>query len=323
MTFFRYKSVRRVLGTTLLLVGLSFMVSPELLAEEAPEQESQSSEEPTAVPTDDVPNDPLPVYGASGVDDELNAIIEELKATAFENREAGGADVWVESQVAEEVSEEEFQSSEEPAQDPPEDAPSEPLPTAGDSDRETGLDAMIEEAKVTALKNRESRAADVGPKSQEAGEPVDLSSRSSSRIPPTAETKAATVLGAVGGVLVVPILPTALCLAYATDYDALAGCLVLGLGTSVFGGMSGAYLGNKNVGLVVVGGGALSLGALGAVLGIDEGFGGVISGSLLGATAGGYLGYRIWRARESDGDRYSLLPYWDEERSGVMVSGRF
>ena len=274
MNFSRYKTVRRAFGTTLLLVGLSLALSPELFAEEAPEQESQSLEEPTAVPVDDVPNDPLPAYGASDGDDELNALIEELEATAFKNREARGADVWVESQVAEEVSEEEFQSSEAPAQDPPEDVLSEPLPTAGDW--ETGLDAMIEEAKVKALKNRESRTADVGPQSQESGEPVDLSSHSSSRISPTAETKAATFLGAVGGVLVVPVLPTTLCLISATDYDTLTGCLVLGLGASV-----------------------------------------------LGATAGGYLGYLIWRARESDGDRYSVLPYWDEERSGVMLSGRF
>ena len=34
MTFGRYKSVRRVLKTTLLLAGLSLVLSPELLAEE-------------------------------------------------------------------------------------------------------------------------------------------------------------------------------------------------------------------------------------------------------------------------------------------------
>jgi hypothetical protein len=50
MPFSRYKSVRRVLGAVLLLVGLSLAVSPELLAQEAPEEESQSSEESTADP---------------------------------------------------------------------------------------------------------------------------------------------------------------------------------------------------------------------------------------------------------------------------------
>ena len=137
------------------------------------------------------------------------------------------------------------------------------------------------------------------------------------------KTIAATSLGATGGVLVVPVLPTLGCINKA-HYDnsvVLETCFVIGIGTSVLGGIAGAHFGKKNVGLVVVGGGALLFGVLGTVPG--EAFGATAHGFLLGATAGGYLGYRLWKARESDGEQYSLLPYWDEERSGVMLSGRF
>ena len=97
------------------------------------------------------------------------------------------------------------------------------------------------------------------------------------------------------------------------------GCLVDNSAVftvSVLTGIVGAPLGYKNVGPAVVGGGSLFFGVLGSGVGEWPGF-------FLGATAGGYLGYRVWKARESDGEQYSLLPYWDEERSGVVLSGHF
>jgi hypothetical protein len=93
MTFSSYNSVRRVLKATLLLAGLSLVLSPELLAEEAPEEESQSSEEPTADPADDVPNEPLPPSGNSGVDAELDAMIEASKTEAHIQQQARLGDV--------------------------------------------------------------------------------------------------------------------------------------------------------------------------------------------------------------------------------------
>jgi hypothetical protein len=93
MTLGRYKSEQLVLKTTLLLVGLSLVLSPELLAEESPEEESQSSEEPTADPPDDVPNEPLPASGNSGVDAELDAMIEASKTEAHVRQQARLGDV--------------------------------------------------------------------------------------------------------------------------------------------------------------------------------------------------------------------------------------
>ena len=78
MTFSRFRAVRRLLGTTLLLVGLSFAMSPELLAEDPSEEESQGSEEPTADPPEDVPNEPRPAS-----DEEESPFVEaERKAAA-------------------------------------------------------------------------------------------------------------------------------------------------------------------------------------------------------------------------------------------------
>ena len=245
--------MRRVLGTTLLLAGLSLAVSPELLAEDTPEEEAQSSEQ-------------------------------------------------------------------DPAQDPPEEAPTEPIPPRYESDWETELDAMIEEARGSALKNREDRAGDIGAESQNAEAPVELSSLNASMKGTVGETQAATLFGTVGGVLVGYSLPTAMCLS-GTDLEGIFACLGLGTISGVFGGLVGGKLGEQNVGPVVVGGGALFFGVLGALPAGD--FKAIVPGFLLGATAGGYLGYRLWRSRESDGEQYSLLPYWDEKKSGVVLSGRF
>jgi hypothetical protein len=87
MTFGRYKSVRRVLGTTLLLVGLSLVLSPELFAEEAPEQESQSSEEPTADSSEDTQTKSKPQQAILNEEVARDAIPEETMLDARENAE--------------------------------------------------------------------------------------------------------------------------------------------------------------------------------------------------------------------------------------------
>ena len=86
--------------------------------------------------------------------------------------------------------------------------------------------------------------------------------------------------------------------------------MVGGIG-AIFGGM----LGYDNHPVFVMGGGVLVGAAIGAPFGILGGY--------LTAFGGGYLGYRIWDSRESDVARYSLLPFWDQEGSGVVLSGRF
>jgi hypothetical protein len=78
MTFFRYKSVRRLHGTTLVFVGMSFVMSPELRAEEAPEEESQSSEESTETQAADVPIKTHPKSGGLDVAIDPNAKIKNI-----------------------------------------------------------------------------------------------------------------------------------------------------------------------------------------------------------------------------------------------------
>jgi len=208
--------VRQLVQTTLLLASLSLATSPELLAEDGPEEEPQSSEQ-------------------------------------------------------------------EPGQDPPEEEPTESLRPTGASDWEADLDAMIEEAQVRALQNRERRAAEVGLELQETEdrleESADLSAPNPSSSRPRAEKIAPISIGTAGGMVSGYAVGFTVCLGRA------GSCSFCGLECFVS---------------------PLS-----------------ISMSVLGGAAGGYLGHRIWNDRESDGERYSLLPYWDEERSGVMLSGRF
>jgi hypothetical protein len=97
--------------------------------------------------------------------------------------------------------------------------------------------------------------------------------------------------------------------------DKISTLIILG------GGVGGGYLGYKNGRVAIVVGGVLTGGLIGGIASSHSDIG--LPVFVLSATSLGYLGYRIWRARESDGDRYSLLPYWDEERSGVILSGRF
>jgi len=178
--------------------------------------------------------------------------------------------------LAEEAAEGEPESSEEPTQDPPEEAPTESLPPTDASDWEADLDARIEEAQERALENREDRAADVGPESQEAEDPVEPSSLSRSKKGTKRGKRAAILFGTSAGLIGGFLGPAVVCIEAVPGYEHVGACIVVAAVFSPFGAM-----------------------------------------------AGGYLGHRIWRSLKSDGEQYSLLPYWDEERSGVMLSGRF
>ena len=89
---------------------------------------------------------------------------------------------------------------------------------------------------------------------------------------------------------------------------------------ALLGGVASGYGGYKNGPLALVFGGVFSGSVVGAFAsGIaDNGI-----PFFLGASAGGYLGYRLWKVREASGSRYSLSPYWDEKKSGVVLSGQF
>jgi hypothetical protein len=261
MTFSRHKSVRRVLGATLLLASLSLVLSPEILAEDPSEEEPQSLEEPT----------------------------------------------------------------EEPAEEPADDVPVESQPESGASDVEDVLDAMIEEAKAEARENQAARVDSVKAESQKAEESADLSKRSYTKMRVNKETIAATSIGTVGGMWGGYFIPTYLCFMGA-DLSTFDDCLInpVVFGGTVLTGIAGGYLGYKNNRTVVTLGGALTGVGVGMALWLPANNDDIlIPVVLLSAAAGGYLGHRLWKVREVSGSRYSLSPYWDQERSGLMVSGQF
>jgi hypothetical protein len=94
---------------------------------------------------------------------------------------------------------------------------------------------------------------------------------------------------------------------------------------TVLTGLAGGYLGYKNNKTVVTLGGALTGTGVGMALWLPTNVDAIlIPVVLLSAGAGGYLGHRLWRVRAAaPGSRYSLSPYWSQERSGVMLSGQF
>ena len=99
------------------------------------------------------------------------------------------------------------------------------------------------------------------------------------------------------------------------------------LGGGLAGGLAGGYLGYQNNRAVLSVGGSVSGFVLGMGLllfidpsGVDDL---AIPVALLSATAGGYLGHRLWKVREANGARYSLSPYLHDEGSGLMLAGRF
>jgi len=151
---------------------------------------------------------------------------------------------------------------------------------------------------------------------QEAEGPPDLS---------TVKTIAATSLGAAGGMIGTYTAGLIACDlgGFGGDWGVL-NCFdnPVVLTVAVAGGLIGGERGYSNKAFPLVFGG-VSLGAFIAVTVSEIDVDMTLPALLLSPTSLGYLGYRLWRSRESDGERYSLLPYRDSERTGVMLSGRF
>ena len=160
-------------------------------------------------------------------------------------------------------------------------------------------------------------------------EPAELTRRSPSPDNPNArlQTVVATSMGTAGGIVGGYAVAVAGCVGSGGGGDMGLDCIVspANLAISVLGGGAGGYYGYKNNGTVVTIGGSV----LGAVAGMPVAL--LADNSrywqlavpvvLLSATAGGYLGYRLWRVREAGEASYSLSPFWDQERAGLMVSG--
>jgi hypothetical protein len=117
--------------------------------------------------------------------------------------------------------------------------------------------------------------------------------------------------GVIAGTLTCPLLNAGndsglwACVSLSSPVIFLAG----GIG-GIFGGMHGY----QNSQLFVMAGGVVAGGLVGAPFG---------PAMTLTAMGGGVLGYMLWDARDVREAQYSLLPYWDKDRSGVLVSGRF
>ena len=131
---------------------------------------------------------------------------------------------------------------------------------------------------------------------------------------------AATSLGAAGGVV------GGWCLGLMVGANSEAVLFSF----SALGGVAGGYRGYKN-GPILVSGGVLIFGGVtgvGFLLGIIDGDCGgpcqylAFPGTLVAATAGGYLGYRIWRARESERN-YAIIPTIAPNGSGLKFVGQF
>ena len=80
--------MRQLVQTTLLLAGLSLTVSSDLCAEEAPEEEAQSSEEPAADSSEDTQTNSKPQQAILNEEVARDAIPEETMLDARENEEA-------------------------------------------------------------------------------------------------------------------------------------------------------------------------------------------------------------------------------------------
>jgi len=137
----------------------------------------------------------------------------------------------------------------------------------------------------------------------------------------TVRTIAATSLGAAGGMIGTYTAGLIACDlgGFGGDWGVLncldnPAVLVVALTGGIIGGERGYS--NKAFPLVF---GCVSLGAFIVVVSDTDKW----VPLLWGSPSLGYLGYRLWRVRESDGERYALLPYRDRERTGVMLSGRF
>ena len=140
-------------------------------------------------------------------------------------------------------------------------------------------------------------------------------------------TATATTMGTAGGILGGYIGGATVCEVAGFGGGTMGlDCLInpVVLSGTVLTGLRGGYLGYKNNKTVVTLGGALTGTGVGMALWLPTNYETILIPTvLLSAGVGGYLGRRLWRTRAAHGARYSLSPYWHQERSGLMVSGQF
>lgn len=141
---------------------------------------------------------------------------------------------------------------------------------------------------------------------------------------PEAKAIASTAIGTSAGVVVGFTSGVAICLIIGGGYECPAHPVTVV--STVLGGVGSGYLGYKNNVLVLPTGGAM-LGATAGLLtssAISNASGPeLLPIMVLSTTAGGYLGYRLWRSGETSEPQASLSPYLHEEGSGFILSGRF
>ena len=139
---------------------------------------------------------------------------------------------------------------------------------------------------------------------------------------------ASTAIGTSAGVVVGFTSGVAICLTIGGGGEYGVGCIAhpVTAVTTVLGVVGGGYFGYKNNVLVLPIGGAM-LGATAGLLtssAISNASGPeLLPIMVLSTTAGGYLGYRLWRSGETSEPQASLSPYLHEEGSGFILSGRF
>ena len=121
--------------------------------------------------------------------------------------------------------------------------------------------------------------------------------------------------GALGGLVVGTLLCPVFHAGNSSELWACAGLSspVIFL-TGGIGGIFGGMYGYQNSQFFVMAGGVVAGGIVGAPFG---------SAFTLTAMGGGVLGYMLWSARDAREAQVSLLPFWDQENSGFVVSGRF
>ncbi len=148
-------------------------------------------------------------------------------------------------------------------------------------------------------------------------------------------TVAATTIGTFTGIGVGYIGGGIICLEKGSGYDWECLSNIWVLGGSALMGSGGGYLAYKNNRTYITLLGTLSGVGVGATLwfSLEPQFTGpcylypcesaVVPVMIFSAIGGGYLGHRFWEARETSGASYSFTPYWDHERSGVVLSGQF
>ena len=139
-------------------------------------------------------------------------------------------------------------------------------------------------------------------------------------------TVAATTIGTLTGIGVGYIGGGIICLEKTSyTWECLNNIWVLG-GTALLGS-GGGYLAYNNNRTYMTFIGALSGVGVAATFGFslepELSGGALVPVMMFSAIGGGYLGYRFWEARETNGASYSFSPYWDHERSGVVLSGQF